>query len=81
MKPQRYWPWVCLRRWRGKGSGTPIVVNTGLSARVLFGRWLAGETIDEIAEDYNLHPSVVEQAFREWAGKPKDWATRVEIQR
>ena len=75
------WPWSCLKRWRGRGNGAPAVSNTGIQVRFLFSRWLAGESIEELALDYGLHPTVIEQAFREWAGKPRNWETRVEVRK
>lgn len=81
MKAQPAWPWSCLRRWRGIGSGAPVVKNTGIHVAFLYSRWLAGESIDEIAIDYDLHPTVIEQAFREWAGRPRNWDKRVEVKK
>lgn len=77
----RYWPWTELQRWRGMGNGEPVLRGSRLFVRVLFGRWLAGESIDALALDYGVHPTVIEQGFREWAGRPRNWAQRVEIRK
>jgi uncharacterized protein (DUF433 family) len=44
-------------------SGQPVITGTGLLAEVLHGRFTAGETIDELAEDYRLDPSAVKDAI------------------
>lgn len=75
----RYWPWKQLRRWAGIRGGMPVFNNTGLSVDFVYSRWLAGESIAELALDYGLHPSVIEQGLREWSGRPRNWRQRVEI--
>lgn len=79
MKPSPAWPWSCLRRWKGRASGNPCFRGTGVSVEFVYSRWLAGESIDELAEDYELHPSLIEQGFREWSGRPRDWKKRVQV--
>jgi len=47
-----------------RGSGMPTVDGRNLRADFLTGRWKAGESIAELAEDYELEASVVEAALR-----------------
>lgn len=75
------WPWTCLQRWAGRASGSPVFWGTGLAVHFVYSRWLAGETIDELALDYDLHPSLIEQGLREWCGRPRDWKKRVEVKK
>ncbi len=44
--------------------GRPIVTGTGIGTEVLFSRFRAGESIVEIAADYMLRPSQIEDAIR-----------------
>lgn len=44
--------------------GRPIVQGTGISTSVIAGRFNAGESIAELANDYNLEPFRVEEAIR-----------------
>lgn len=74
-----HWPWTELQRWHHIGGGVPVLRGSRLSIRVVFSRWLAGESIEAIAEDYGVHGTVIEQALREWAGRPRNWTGRVEI--
>jgi uncharacterized protein (DUF433 family) len=75
------WPWKALVRVEGVASGRPCVSETGVLIEVLFDMWLAGDSIVYLAEQYDLKPEVVEQAFREWAGRPRDWKKKVSVWR
>ena len=44
--------------------GRPVIANTGIPIEVVSERFLAGESIEELADDYNLSPSAIEQAIR-----------------
>ena len=44
--------------------GNPIVDGTGISTAVLAQRYKAGDSIDELAEDFGLSRDAVEQAIR-----------------
>lgn len=81
MKHAPAWPWSCLQRWRGRSSGKPVFRGTGIAVQFIYSRWLAGETIEELALDYDLHPSLIEQGLREWAGRPRNWQARVEVRK
>lgn len=75
------WPWSCLQRFQGRSYGNPVFRGTGLAVEFVYGRWLAGESIEELAADYDLHPSLIEQGLREWSGRPRDWKKRVEVRK
>lgn len=45
-------------------QGRPIVTGTGIRTEILFSRFRAGESITEIAADYMLRPSQIEDAIR-----------------
>lgn len=79
MKAQKAWPWAALARWEGIGGGAAVLINTGIHIEFIRQRWAAGETIAELAEDYDLHPSLIEQGLREWVNRPRDWRKRVAI--
>ena len=63
-------------RWFPKGRGIPIVVDphvaagratiyqSGVTLETLNRRWHRGETIDDLAVDYDLTPWVVEEALK-----------------
>lgn len=42
--------------------GRPIVVRQGVTTAIIAGRIDAGETVGELARDYDLAPSEVEEA-------------------
>lgn len=44
--------------------GRPVLVKTGVRAEVIVGRFLAGETIDELAVDLGLESGLVQEAVR-----------------
>ena len=44
--------------------GNPIVDGTGISTAVLAQRYKAGDSIDELADDFGLSRDAVEQAIR-----------------
>jgi len=44
-------------------SGRLVVVGTRIPVNTLLGSKRAGETIEDIANDYNLKPEVVEKAL------------------
>jgi uncharacterized protein (DUF433 family) len=45
-------------------GGQPVVRDTGVLASMLAGRWNAGDSIDELAEDYKLPEADVREAVR-----------------
>lgn len=45
-------------------SGSPTVQGTRVATFVIAGRFLAGETIPEIADDYSIDSGAVEDALR-----------------
>lgn len=45
------------------GSGRPTVAGEGILVSVLHGRWAAGESVEDLAYDYELKPSVVKVAI------------------
>lgn len=45
-------------------SGQPVVNGTGVMAQVIVGRFNTGEGIEEIAEDYGLKTSQIEEVIR-----------------
>jgi uncharacterized protein (DUF433 family) len=45
------------------GSGRPIIHNQGVRASVVWSRHLAGETIPELADDYDMEVREIEQAI------------------
>lgn len=50
--------------------GRPVILGTRIDTRTVFSRYRAGETLDEIAEDFNLTLEQVDEAVRseiEWA--------------
>lgn len=61
-------------RWHVDGQGSPIIIDPrvafgapavrGTPTWVLKGRWDAGETVDEIAEDFKLNQKEVAEALR-----------------
>lgn len=74
-------------RWHLDGKESPVVIDPrlafgaptvkGVPTWSLKGRWLAGDTIPEIADDYNLTDSVVQSAL-EFEGidvrQPNTWS-------
>lgn len=76
---RRHWPWKQLRRWAGISGGAPVFSNTGLSVTFVHSRWLGGDSIADLALDYGLHPMVIEQGLKEWASRPRNWRSKVEI--
>ena len=44
--------------------GKPVVTGTGVPTAVVFRRFDAGESIPDLADDYNMKPSQVEEAIR-----------------
>jgi uncharacterized protein (DUF433 family) len=44
-------------------SGVPIVSGTGLSIPILYGRFTAGDSISDLADDYELSAEKVEDAI------------------
>ena len=45
-------------------QGRAIVIGTGIRTEILFERFKGGESIVEIASDYMLRPSQIEDAIR-----------------
>ncbi len=44
-------------------SGRPIINGTGIRVEVIWNRSRAGETTEELAEDYGIEPRVIEKAI------------------
>ena len=44
--------------------GRPVLVGTGIPTAVVAERYKAGESIDELAEDYGRPPKDIEEAIR-----------------
>jgi uncharacterized protein (DUF433 family) len=75
-------------RWHVIGKNEPIVIDPrisfgapnvhGIPTWILKGRWEAGETIAEIAEDFDLKPVLVTDALKfegvDKAGQKRGWA-------
>lgn len=47
-----------------RGFGQPVIAGTGIEARIVAGRFRAGESILVLAEDYGVAPEQVEDAIR-----------------
>jgi len=50
--------------------GRPVIAGTRIDTRTIFGRYRAGETMMEIAEDFGISLDQVDEAVRseiEWA--------------
>ena len=47
-----------------RGFGQPVIIGTGIQARVVAGRYRAGESINELADDYGLSLDLIEDAIR-----------------
>ena len=47
----------------GVASGRPTINGTGIRAEVIWNRSRAGETTEELAEDYGIEPRVIEKAI------------------
>jgi uncharacterized protein (DUF433 family) len=74
-------------RWRVDGDGSPVIIDprisfgaptvSGTPTWVIRGRWEAGESIEDIAEDFGLKKPEVKKALAfEGAGakREKEWA-------
>ena len=46
------------------GFGRPTLIGTGIPTGVLAERWKAGESIDELAEEYRRTPEDIQEALR-----------------
>ncbi len=46
------------------GFGEPVIAGTGIATRVVAGRYLAGESIVELAKDYRVSAEKIEDAIR-----------------
>lgn len=47
----------------GVSSGVPTVAGTGISIPILFGRHNAGDSIADLAEDYDINVESIEDAI------------------
>jgi uncharacterized protein (DUF433 family) len=47
----------------GVSSGVPTIAGTGISVPVVFGRYQAGDSIEDLADDYGLKTEEVEDAI------------------
>jgi len=45
-------------------QGRPVITGTGIRTEIIFSRFKAGETVPELAADYLLRPSQIEDAIR-----------------
>lgn len=69
---ERLYPWVRADLGGPKsividprrGFGQPIIVGTGIQARIVTERYRAGESVAELAQDYRLDPGQIEDAIR-----------------
>lgn len=64
------------------GFGSPCLRGTGLSTATLYGRWLSGETVEEIADDYSVPVKQIEAAVYYELGRRernggRDWREAV----
>jgi uncharacterized protein (DUF433 family) len=67
-------------RWRVAGSSSPIIIDPRISfgaptvdgtpTRVIAGRWNAGESVDDIAQDFGLQKTQVRKALEFEGLKP-----------
>jgi uncharacterized protein (DUF433 family) len=48
----------------GVGFGRPTLTGTGIPTGILAERWKAGESIDELAEEYRRAPTEIQEALR-----------------
>jgi uncharacterized protein (DUF433 family) len=48
----------------GRGFGLPILEGPGISTAVVAERFKAGESMDELADDYGCSPLEVSEAIR-----------------
>jgi uncharacterized protein (DUF433 family) len=46
------------------GYGRPVLVNTGIPTSIIAGRYKAGESVDELAKDYERERLDIEEAIR-----------------
>jgi uncharacterized protein (DUF433 family) len=44
--------------------GKPVLVNTGIPTATVAERYKAGESVDDLAEDYDLKRAQIEEAIR-----------------
>jgi len=56
-------PWLYLWRSRPFGWGRACVKGTGIQTAVIYDRWVAGESVVAIAQDYGLGRTAIEQAI------------------
>jgi len=57
--------WLALlQRRQGVAGSSVCLLNTGISAEYVVDRYVAGESINSIAEDYYLSPTLIEAAIR-----------------
>ena len=47
----------------GIASGRPVINGTGIRAETVWHRFSAGETVDELADDYDIEPRVIDKAI------------------
>jgi uncharacterized protein (DUF433 family) len=48
----------------GVGFGRPTLIGTGIPTGILAERWKAGESIEELAEEYRRTPQAIQEALR-----------------
>lgn len=67
---ERWWPGSSRARGGivvvdpNRSFGAPVIAGTGIRVEDLFGRFSAGESIAELAADYELDPTKIEAAIR-----------------
>lgn len=44
--------------------GLPVIADSGIRTEIIFERWNVGESTQEIAEDFNISPSQIDEALR-----------------
>lgn len=52
------------------GFGQPCLTGTGLKVRIIFERFVSGDSVEELARDYNITRRQVQDAIRFEAATP-----------
>ena len=46
------------------GSGRPVIEGTGVRVQAIWSRAVAGETVQDLSDDYGIEPSTIERAIK-----------------
>lgn len=65
-KKKQEGPWAHCRQRNNVGWSNCCIEGTGISIRILAGRFAAGEPLAEIAHDMSITRVQLEQAFQLW---------------